>query len=219
MAIKHPPPPPPPSPGVVMVKVDVPEVPPTGVVLNTVTAAVPAVAISAVGIAALNCMEETKVVTRSAPFHFTVEVLTKLLPLTVSVNSLPPGAAEEGLKELMAGDGLFTVKFNGGSESPPPGVGLKTVTVTLAPVAISAAVTAAVSCVTETKEVVRSAPFHRTTEVPTKLVPLTVSVNASPPAVAEVGLIEVVVGAGLERLTILTERSAILLKLPPQVMD
>jgi hypothetical protein len=37
--------------------------------VNTVTAAVPAVAISAAVIAAVNCVEFTKVVARALPFH------------------------------------------------------------------------------------------------------------------------------------------------------
>ena len=40
----------------------------------------------------------------------------------------------------------------------------------------------------------RSTPFQRTTEPETKFVPFTVSVNAGPPAVAELGLRLVVVG-------------------------
>ena len=43
----------------------------------------------------------------------------------------------------------------------------------------------------------RFVPFHLTTEPLTKLVPLTVSVKADPPAVAEEGLMLVVVGTGL----------------------
>lgn len=49
----------------------------------------------------------------------------------------------------------------------------------------------------ETNVVVRFDPFHRTMDWELKLVPLTVNVKALPPAVAEVGLIDVVVGAGL----------------------
>lgn len=70
---------------------------------------------------------------------------------------------------------------------PPPGVGLKTVTLAVPPVATSAAVIAAVSLVLLTNVVVRSAPFHRITEPLIKFVPVTVSVNATPPAFAEAG--------------------------------
>jgi hypothetical protein len=80
---------------------------------------------------------------------------------------------------------------------PPPGVGLKTVTLAVPAVAISAAVIAAVSCVPLTYVVVRSEPFHLTIEPLTKLVPFTVSVKAPPSAVAEDGLRLVIAGAGL----------------------
>jgi hypothetical protein len=45
--------------------------------------------------------------------------------------------------------------------------------------------------------VVRFAPPHRTTDDAIKFDPFTVKVKAAPPAVAEVGLMLVVVGAGL----------------------
>jgi len=80
---------------------------------------------------------------------------------------------------------------------PPPGVGFTTVIETVPGVAIRAAVTVAVSCVEETNAVVRDVPPQRTVEVETKFVPVTVKVNCEPPAVAQVGLIAVVVGAGL----------------------
>lgn len=44
---------------------------------------------------------------------------------------------------------------------------------------------------------VRAPPFHRTEEPVTKLLPFTVRVNAGPPAVAELGEMEVIVGTGL----------------------
>src|SRR2546422_935528 len=45
--------------------------------------------------------------------------------------------------------------------------------------------------------VVRSAPFQRTTDEPMKLLPVTVSVNAAPPATAVLGDREVSVGLGV----------------------
>ena len=78
------------------------EVPPV-VVLNTVTWAVPAVAMSAAVIAAVNLVEETNVVVRSVPFQRTFELDTKPLPLTVNVNADPPGVADAGSKLLMMG--------------------------------------------------------------------------------------------------------------------
>jgi hypothetical protein len=49
---------------------------------------------------------------------------------------------------------------------------------------------AACKLVLETKVVVRALPFHWIVEEETKLDPVTVSVNAAPPAVAEPGLSE-----------------------------
>src|SRR4029077_16808417 len=68
-------------------------------------------------------------------------------------------------------------------------------------VAMRAAGTVAVSCVAETKVVASGLPFQFTVEPETKLVPLTVSVNCGPPAVAQVGLIELIVGAALMVIT------------------
>src|SRR2546421_373062 len=93
-------------------------------------------------------------------------------------------------------------------EVPPPGAALNTVTDAVPAVARSVARMDAVNRDAEPNIVVRLAPFHRTTDEPaTKFVPFTVSVNAAPPAVADVGLRLVVVGTGLlvggapERLT------------------
>lgn len=65
------------------------------------------------------------------------------------------------------------------------------------PIEISAAVIVAVTCVEDAKVVVRALPLKLTTEFETKFVPFTVRVNEVPPAVTEVGEIEVVVGAEL----------------------
>jgi hypothetical protein len=51
--------------------------------------------------------------------------------------------------------------------------------------------------------------FHFTVDVGTKFVPFTVKVNCAPPAVAQVGLIELVVGAGLLIVNVAT------LEVPP----
>jgi hypothetical protein len=82
-------------------------------------------------------------------------------------------------------------------EVPPPGAGVRTVTLALPDVAMSLAEMAAVSVVAETTVVVRGLPFHWTTEVLMKFVPVTVRVKAGPPAAADVGLRAVVVGTGL----------------------
>ena len=80
---------------------------------------------------------------------------------------------------------------------PPPGVGVNTVTEAVPAAAMSLAGMAAASPVEDTYDVVRSAPFHLTTEPVMKLLPVTVSVNPAPPAVIDVGLMPVVAGTGL----------------------
>jgi hypothetical protein len=174
------------------------EVPPPGVGVTTVTVALPAVAMSVAGMAAVSVVAEPKVVGRTLPFHWTTELVMKFVPVTVSVKAGPPAVADEGLIPLVVGTGLAATIVNVCPfEVPPPGVGLRTVTVRVAAEAMSVAVMAAVSCVAETYVVVRLEPFQRTTEVGTKLLPVTVSVKAGPPAVVEVGLSPLVVGTGL----------------------
>jgi hypothetical protein len=97
--------------------------------------------------------------------------------------------------ELTVGAGLLIVNVLA-ADVPPPGVGVNTVTDVVPAVAISAAVIWAVSCVWLTNVVGRLLPFQRTTDVMAKLLPVAVSVNATPPAVVLVGLIELSVGAG-----------------------
>ena len=62
---------------------------------------------------------------------------------------------------------------------------------------MSAAGTAAVSCVELRKVVGSATPFHRTTEVLMKAVPVNVSVKSAPPAIAEFGESKVNTGAGM----------------------
>src|SRR5438445_8097207 len=79
---------------------------------------------------------------------------------------------------------------------PPPGAGVNTVTEAVLCVAMSEAEIAAWSWVALPNVVVRSAPFQRTTDEPTKLLPVTVSVNAAPTATAVLGDRELSVGLG-----------------------
>jgi hypothetical protein len=71
---------------------------------------------------------------------------------------------------------------------------LTTVIEAVPAVAMRAAGTVAVSCVAETNVVVSAVPFQFTVEIVAKFVPLTVKVNPGPPAVAQVGLSELIVG-------------------------
>ena len=82
-------------------------------------------------------------------------------------------------------------------DTPPPPAptgGVKTVTFAVPATAMSEGVISALNCLDEIKVVGWSVPFHRTTEVLTKFVPVTVRVNPGPPAVAEFGLIVMIVG-------------------------
>lgn len=182
--------------GSFIVKKDGVETPPPGGGLNTVTLAVPVVAISLVEIDAFNCVLLTKVVVRLEPFQRTIETLTNPKPLTVRVNSGSPAVALFGEIIVIEGDGLLIVNVNE-LEVPPPGRGLNTVTFDVPVAAISMAEIAATSFVLLTKVVGRSDPFHRTTELETKPAPFTISANAGPPAVALFGDSEVIPGNGL----------------------
>ena len=80
---------------------------------------------------------------------------------------------------------------------PPPGAGFVTVTLTDPTVTISAAAMAAVNCVALLKVVVLEEPLNFTIEFDTNPDPLTVSVNAAPPAVEELGESDASEGVGL----------------------
>ena len=83
--------------------------PPPGAGLNTVTARVPAVAISVAEILAVIRVDETKVVVRFDPAHCTTELVVKPVPLTVSVNADRPAFRDVGLIEEIVGTGLLIV--------------------------------------------------------------------------------------------------------------
>lgn len=102
---------------------------------------------------------------------------------------LKPGA------DKLTRGGLLIVKVSP-PDVPPPGDGFTTVTETVPAVVMSLAEIAAVKCVPLMKVVVGALLFHCTVEPETKLVPVTVSVNAAPPAVALEGESKVAVGTG-----------------------
>jgi hypothetical protein len=85
----------------------------------------------------------TKVVTRGLPLKLTTDVETKFDPFTVSVNPPEPASVLVGKIVVIAGTGLFTVKFTE-FEVPPPGAGLVTVTGSVPALATSPARIAAV---------------------------------------------------------------------------
>ena len=88
-------------------KVNPLDVPPHGVGLNTVTDAVPAVAMLLAATEAVNFVPLTYVVASPVPFHCTVEVETKFVPVTVRVNAASPALALEGESALSVGTALI----------------------------------------------------------------------------------------------------------------
>jgi hypothetical protein len=144
---------------------------------------------------AVSCVEDTNVVVNAAPPQLTTEPETNPVPFTVNVNCAPPTNVHVGLRELMLGAALIVNVC--AFDVPPPGAGLTTVIDAVPAVATREAGTVAVNCVAEINVVVSEVPFQSTVEVETKFVPLTVKVNCGPPAVAQVGLIAVVVGTRL----------------------
>src|SRR5207244_781160 len=133
--------------------------------------------------------------------------------------------ADVGLMLLMAGAGFTGVMVKlAALEVPPPGEGLKTVTEAEPALATSLAGMEAVSLVSLTKAVARSAPFQRrtdpaaklaltklvarltpfqsTTDTETKLLPRTVRLNPGPCALAEAGLRPEMLGTGFEAVIV-----------------
>ena len=115
-----------------MLKLAVFEVPPPGDGLKTVTAALPGLERSLVGIEAVIWVALTNTVARSAPFQRTTDAAMKPLPLTVRTNAEPPATADVGLMLLRVGAGFAAMMLKlAALEVPPPGEGLKTVTAAL----------------------------------------------------------------------------------------
>ena len=171
------------------------EMPPPGAGLTTVTGCAPTVAMSAATICAISLVLSINVVARALPSNRTTAPLTKLLPLTVSVNPASPAPAFAGERPLTKGKGFSTVKLIG-LAVPPPGVGLETTIGNVPPNCASAAVISAVRWAASTKVVTRSLPLNLTTEPGTKLEPLTVSVKPLPPAVTLIGERASIMGIG-----------------------
>ncbi len=164
--------------------------------VTTRTVAVPGWAISAAGMAAVRRVLSTKVVVRLDPFHCTTEVEVKFVPLTVRVNAGPPTTAELGLM-LVTRECWSPVIVNvtAFEVCPPAGPGLKTVIWAVPGAAMSSAVIAASSVAGGIRVVTRALPFQRTTDEELRLVPVTVRLNAGPPAGLELGATLAMVGA------------------------
>jgi hypothetical protein len=122
--------------------------------LDTVTLAVPSEAVSASVMAAVSCELLTNVVTRGEPFQFTTLSLVNAVPLAAFTVSVNPAALQYGVvlaevvdAESDAMDSPEIVNEIAGLDVPPPGVGVNTVTGTVATVVTSDAGMTVVSCV------------------------------------------------------------------------
>ena len=90
---------------------------------------------------------------------------------------------ELGLTLVIVGTGnVLIVSVAGGAEVPPPGWPVKTVTCTMAGVAMSVELITVVRVLELTYVVVRGTPLNCTTEVGENPDPWTVNVNCGPPA-------------------------------------
>lgn len=181
-------------------------VPPPDPGLNTVTWKFPAFSRSEARIEAVSLFTETKVVLLFWPLNLTIELMMKLVPLTVKMMSWLPAVVELGFRLVIVGRGLVTVKAVE-FDVPPLAPGLKTVMGYIPTFMRSDAGMVAVNLVAETKIVVLSWPLNLTFDVLMKLVPLTVSVNWLELTAFELGLREVMVGR--ELLVLVTEQVAI----------
>ena len=159
--------------------------------------AAPYTAVMECGDPATESVEVEKVATPGfAPFKVPVPSVTApslkvtipagappLAGVTVAVNVTDEPYTDEVAEELTVVVVLTGLIVNVCAfEVPPPSVGFTTVMLAVPGAAISATVIVAVSCVGETKVVVRAEPFQSTTELETKLVPFTVRVKLVPPA-------------------------------------
>jgi len=138
----------------------------------------------------------------TALFHLTTEEGTKPLPFTVKVNAAAPAVAPIGDIDDNVGTGFELSIVNvAGADVPPPGAPVCTATVALPTFARSCTDTSAVSSVVLTYVVLRSEPFHLTTDEVTNPLPTTVRVMDELPAVALVGEIEERTGEALSSTT------------------
>jgi hypothetical protein len=128
--------------------------------------------------------------------------LTKPVPVIVNWNAAPPAAALAGESEVTVGNGLLIAKGKV-PEAPPPGAGLLTETLIVAPVAMSVdgICTVIVVAVIDVGTKLVNAP-KLTVAPATKFVPVIVSVNAAPPAAAFAGESNVIVGVELSTVNV-----------------
>jgi hypothetical protein len=174
------------------------ETPVAGAGSTTDTFIVAPVAMSVAGICTTTCPAVIDVGTKPViEPKFTVAPGRKPLPLIVNANDDPPAVAVVGEIEVTASTVLSIV--NGSAlDIPPPGAGLVTVTLMLVTVAISGAGIVTTICVVAREVGVSEPNDPNVTVAPvTKFVPVIVSGNAAPPAVALDWERLAIVGSGL----------------------
>ena len=182
--------------GLLTVNVSVFDVPPPGLALTTVIGNMPAVVRSAAGTTTSNSVALTNVVETAVPLKSAVEVLTKFVPVSVMGVSGSPAVADVWLRLVSVGAGLLTVNVSV-FDVPPPGLALTTVIGNMPAVVRSAAGTTTSNSVALTNVVETAVPLKSAVEVLTKFVPVSVMGVSGSPAVADVWLRLVSVGAGL----------------------
>src|SRR3954463_9937162 len=110
------------------------------------------------------------------------------------MKSGPPAVVSFGLRLVITGAGTAAVMVKCAADDWLPELLFSTITAAVPGVARSVAAISAVSSVLLMNVVGRATPFHLTTELAEKSVPITVSGNAMPPAEAEAGSSRVIVG-------------------------
>jgi hypothetical protein len=183
--------------GVAMKRVAFPDVPPPGAGVTTAAVACPTLACSAEVSWNVSCVALTYVVAWGTPPTCTTDDGEKFVPVTVIGVGVVLASTTFGVNLMPTPGAGFVIPSIRGLEVPPPGALFTAVNDKLPLVATSAVVSATVTCVLLTKDVVRALPFTLITVVVTKPVPVTVTVWAAPPRVTVVGLKDAIVGAGL----------------------
>jgi hypothetical protein len=159
----------------------------------------PAVATSAVVRATCRIVLFMKPVDRFVLFTLTTDCGAKLEPVRTNVTPADPASTVVGEMDVIVGTLLgagVIVKVREVADVPPPGVEVNTTTVAVPGLAIRLAGTLVVIWLVLRKVVTSALPFHSTSEPGEKLLPVTVKVNAVPPACAVVGIMDLSDGFG-----------------------
>jgi len=183
--------------GLLMARAAALDVPPPGVGFTTATCADPTAATSPAWSVRVSWVLLTKLAAWFAPFHVTVLVATKPVPVIVSVEPAAAVVTVLGETPEICGLGLLMARVME-LDAPPPGDGLMTTTCPVPVAARSVAVSPTCNCVELTNVAVRLFWFHCTVDVCIKPVPFTVTVVAAAPTMRVEGDREVITGTGFD---------------------